>query len=479
MNPQDSTSTTDSPSANPTTELSAEINAEIEAAMKDMEVAQEKAAAARAAKPAGIRGPRVVEAGRERRTGKVVSVGPSDIFVEFGPKSLGVVPRLQFPDESLPVVGTDLEVVVDKFEPSERIFVCSRPGSVTKASWELLEPGSIVEARVTGHNKGGLELEVSGHSAFMPMGQVGGDRVVDPSVFVGEKMKCTVVRVDRSGKGNIVLSRREVLDVERKEQAKKLKESLVEGQTIEGTVRKIMPFGAFVDIGGVDGLVHLSDLTYDRVGFGEKAVAKFVTEGQRINVRILKLDWENDRIGLGVKQVQGDPFATAVNAITEGADVTARITKIAEFGAFAEIAPGVEGLIHISELDHRRVTRVEDVLKPDEVVQVRIIKIDPSNRRVSLSVKALKPLPELQIGSGGGGGGGGGPGGGGSGGGGGGGPRGGSGFGSGGGGGGAGKFGGKSRMPAGRPIEEIQKETPELRRKREKFKGVLFKGGLG
>lgn len=414
-----------------TSDLSPELKAEIDAAMKDMEAAQ----AAKPARP--IRGPRVVEAGRERRTGRVVSVGPTDIFLEFGPKSLAVISRIQFPNEAdLPAVGSDFEVVVDKYEASEGLFICSRPGAVQKAQWEMLEPGQVIEARVVGHNKGGLELEVADHRAFMPMGQIGGERVTDPSVFVGEKMKCAVVRVDRSGRGNIVLSRREVLDVERKENAKKLRDSLAEGQTVEGTVRKIMPFGAFVDIGGVDGLVHLADLTYDRVGFGEKAVQKFVSEGQRVNCKILKLDWENNRISLGMKQIAGDPFVTAAASITEGAELTAKVTKIAEFGAFAELSPGVEGLIHISELDHKRVNRVEDVVKPNEVVQVKVLKIDPGTRRVSLSMKALKPAPEF-----------------------------------------TGKAGDKKDRP-GRSVEEIQKETQALRRMREKHKNFQFKGGL-
>lgn len=408
------------------------------------------------AKPAGLRGPRVVEGGRVHRAGVVVSVGPTDIFVEFGPKELGIVPRDQFPGEDeLPKVGQELKVVVNKFESSEGIYICSRPGSVQKAEWELLEPGQVVEARVTGHNKGGLELEIANHRAFMPAGQVGGpigpggqvmgDRAPDLSVFVGEKLKCVVVRVDRSGKGNIVLSRREILEQDRKAQAEKLKSTLVEGQTVEGTVRKIMPFGAFVDIGGIDGLVHIGDLTYDRVGFGEKAVQKFVSEGQRVNVRILKLDWENKRISLGLKQTQGDPFAAASGSITEGSEITAKITRVAEFGAFAEIAPGVEGLIHISELDYKRVAKVEDVVKPDQVLQVKIIKIDPGSRRISLSIKALKPAPEM---AGGGEGGGGRPGG-----------------------------RGKGKEPS-RSVDEIKKETPALRRAREKFKNFSFKGGL-
>jgi small subunit ribosomal protein S1 len=435
-------------------ELSAEVNAEIEAAMKDMETAAAAAPTPKPAAPAGkspaIRGPRVVQAGREHRTGTIVSVGPTDIFIEFGPKELGVMSRQGMAEDQVPAVGSQLEVVIDKFEAAESLFICSRPGAVQKAAWEMLEPGQVIEARVTGVVNGkdgkpsGLELEVANHRAFMPASQIALERTENLSVFVGERMTCKVSRVERAGRGNIVLSRRDLLDDERKRNATKLKESLQEGQTVEGTVRKIMPFGAFVDIGGVDGLVHLSDLTYDRAGFGEKAVAKYVTEGQKVNVRILKLDWENDRISLGLKQVAGDPFATAVNAITEGAEVTGRVTKILEFGAFVEIAPGVEGLVHISELDHKRVNAVGDVLKVDEVVQAKVLKVDPNTRRISLSIKALKPLPEIAIGSGG-----------------------------------DSRTGGKGRKgPPGRSAEEILKETPELRRLREKYKKAQFKGGL-
>lgn len=429
------------PSSNPV--ITAEMHAEIEAAMKELEHAGDPAKG----KPAPIRGPRVIQSGREHRHGKVVSIGPSDIFVEFGPKELGILPRTQYPDDQLPVKDSMIEVVIDKYETSESVFICSRPGAVQKAAWEFLEAGQVIEARVTGvatkeTKQVGLELEVAGHAAFMPAGQVSLDHVKDLSIFVGEKMKATVVRVERSGRGNIVLSRRDQLIEERKQIAEELKKSLAEGQTVAGTVRKIMDFGAFVDIGGVDGLIHISDLSYDRVNFGAKNVEKYVKEGQQVSVRILKLDWENKRIGLGLKQTQSDPFATALNQVAEGAEVSGRVTKIAEFGAFVEIGPGVEGLVHISELDHKRIARVEDAVKVDEIVRAKVLKIDKDNRRVSLSIKALKPLPEITMG--------GGPGG-----------------------------RGKDKKPAGRSVEEIKKETPALRRMREKAKNMQFKGGLG
>jgi len=424
-------------------DMAADLHAEMEAAMKQAMNAPAPAAP-KASPRASIRGPRVVEAGRERRTGRVISVGPSDVFLEFGPKELGIVARIQFKDDAnLPEVGSQLEVFIDKFEAAESLFVCSLPGAVQKASWELLEAGQTVEAKVTGVVKGGLELEVAGHRAFMPGSQVAVERIPDLNVFMGEKFTCEVVRVERAGSGNIVLSRRNVLERERKDNAEKLKGQLKEGDTLEGTVRKIMPFGAFVDLGGLDGLIHISDLTYERVGYGEKAIEKILKEGQKVTVRILKIDWDNNRLSLGMKQLSGDPFQTATQSITEGADLTGRVKRVAEFGAFVEIAPGVEGLVHISELDHKRVQRTEDAVKVDEIVQVRVLKVDRESRRVSLSIKALKAMPEVSMGGGGGG-------------------------------------GGARKGPAMKTPEEIKKETPAFRRLKAKGQQIsTFRGGLG
>lgn len=491
------------------TSLTAEMEREIAEAMDDLNAsaaaeaadvksraAQARAAAREAhshdepahagAKPK-LRGPRVVRSGREHRHGKVVSVGPTDIFVEFGPKELGVCPRLGWPEDQLPKVAEDIEVVVERFESSEQLFICSRPGAVQKAEWEMLEPGQLVEARVVGVNKGGLELEVANHRAFMPASQIDTRRIEDLSVFVGEKMTCEVQKVERTGKGNIVLSRRNLLKEERAKQGEKLREELAEGQTREGVVRKLMPFGAFIDLGGVDGLLHISDMSYDRVG----DPSKMLKEGQTLNVKVLKIDWDTNKISLGLKQLQGDPFSTATEAIAKGAEVTGRVTKIAEFGAFIEVAPGVEGLCHISELSWQRVATVGDVLKPDQVLRVKVLDVDSGKRRISLSVKQLTEAPYREAhgapapgGAEGGapgsapGSGPGGPGArGGSGPGGRGGPRGGGGGGYGGGGGGGGYGGGRGGGFGGRggrgerdtrTPDEILKETPEFRRLREK-----------
>jgi len=417
--------------------LNAEIEREIDEAMAAMEAEDELAAPApppAAPAPAGtssIRGPRVIQAGREHRTGRVVSVGPSDIFVEFGPKQLGVAPRSQWPEEELPKVDESLQVVIDRFEANEQIYICSRPGAIQKAEWELLEPGQIVEARVTGANKGGLELEIAKHRAFMPASLVDTQRHDDLSTFVGEKVKCKVERIDRRGRGNIVLNRRAVVSEERREARESLKKELAEGQTKEGVVRKIMPFGAFVDLGGVDGLVHISDLSHDRV----QKVEDVVKEGDAVTVRVLKVDWDKNRISLGMKQTQPDPFEQAMEAIQPEATATGKVTKTTEFGAFVELAPGVEGLVHISELDWKRVQKVEHVVKPGQTVNVKILSVDTDSRRISLSVKQTTDPP-------------------------------------------ADKRGDRARSE-----DEIRKETPAQRRMREKAKaskkGEGLKGGFG
>ena len=403
-----------------------------------MESASEPAPVPRKA----IHGPRVIEGGREHRHGVVVSVGPDDIFIEFGPKELGVLPRTQVTGE-LPTVGSDLEVVIERFEPNESLYLCRLPGAVQKADWELLEKGQVVEARVTGTNKGGLELEVAKHRAFMPASQVDIHRIEDLSIFVGEKIKCMVTKVDRFGKGNITLSRREVVKEERALAQKELQDSLKEGDIRDGVVRKIMPFGAFVDIGGVDGLLHVGDLSYERVN----KVEDVLKEGQPVRVKVLKLDWENNRHSLGMKQLEQDPREAALAELKEGDEISGKVTKLMDFGAFIEIAPGIEGLVHISELDWKRVAKTSDVVQPNQVVKVKVLKIDDDRRKISLSIKqTLSPPQQPQ------------------------------------------RPGGKGgrRDEAGRPVEEIMKETPALRRAREAARqrekekaGRSGGGGLG
>ncbi|GAB4519395.1 MAG: hypothetical protein Tsb0013_23260 [Phycisphaerales bacterium] len=434
--PMTGASGTDAPSAAPSAPSPTVIDHDAAVAAK---AAMELAAGGDDAKKPAIRGPRVVQGGREHRTGTVVSIGNDDIFLEFGPKELGVLPKTQLKEgQDPPKVGEPFEVVIERFEPSESIYVCSLPGAVQKAEWELLEVGQIVEARCTGTNKGGLDMEVAKHRAFMPASHVDTNRIEDLSPFVGEKMACKVIKIERSGRGNILLSRREIIKEERAQRAKELKDALQEGQEVEGVVRKIMPFGAFVDIGGIDGLLHVSDISHERVN----KVEDVLKEGQQLKVKILKLDWENKRHALGLKQLEPDPWDEKLSEVTEGEVVTGRITKLLEFGCFVELAEGIEGLVHISELAWKRVEKTSDVVQHNNTVKVKVLSVDKDKRKISLSIKQAQDRPEGQ----GGGRGKGGPG------------------------------GGRGRGRRGedekdtRTPDEILKETPQLRRLREQAK---------
>lgn len=399
--------------------LDQSLQSEIEAALADMSLDDlYDAAEGRQPKRRQER-----QQGRQLRTGLVVAVTHDDVVIEFGPKLNGIVPRQQYGEEGLPVVGEKIEVLVDRRDEEENLLICSRPGSVAKAEWESLEPGQVVEARVTGTNKGGLELEVAHHRAFMPASQVDIGHVPDLGVFVGETLICEVTRIEREGKGNIVLSRRDHLEREREKLRQDLVETLEEGQIREGIVTKLMHFGAFVDLGGLDGLVHISDLAYERVRRPEDVVHV----GQKVQVQVLKIDLDNNRISLGMKQTGDDPFTQAVGAIEPGAEVSGRVTKLVDFGAFVEIQPGVEGLIHISELAEGRVKRTGDVVKEDQVVRVKVLDVDPQTRRIALSLRQTAPTEQDQEAA----------------------------------------------------AEKIREETAEMRRLREKFGHKPLKGGLG
>jgi small subunit ribosomal protein S1 len=337
-------------------DMDAKLEAEIEAALGDMSVEDMLDYADK---------PRPARGERERKIGTVVSIHGGEVFVEFGPKSQGICPLTQF--EEPPASGQRMEFIVDRYDRDEGLLLLSREGIVRKAEWEALEEGQIVEARCTGTNKGGLDMEVANHRAFMPAGHVDIRHIEDLSVFVGEKFPCEVIELDRN-RGRIVLSRRLPLEAERQRRRDELLETLEVGATLPAVITTIKEYGAFADLGGMDGLIHISDLSYQRVSHPSEVVK----EGDAVNVKVLKIDRDQEppRISLGLKQTLEDPYAASVGKLEVGDNVTGRVTKIAPFGAFVELSPGVEGLVHISELSNDRVHHVGSVVKPDQVVTV-------------------------------------------------------------------------------------------------------------
>jgi small subunit ribosomal protein S1 len=322
------------------------------------------------------------------RRGKIVSVGKDDAFVDFGGKSQGIVSLTQFLDDALPVVGQEMEFNVDRYDSAEGLLILSRKGvSASNVNWETLEVGQIVDGVVTGVNKGGLEIDVKGMRAFMPSGQVDVYHVPDLTQFVNQKMTAEVTAFERQGK-NIVLSRRNIVEREREDQKKKLMEELAEGQIRRGTVRSVLDFGAFIDLGGVDGLLHVSEMSFRRL----RNPGEVVKVGDVLDVKVLKIDRETGKLSLSLKQVLGvDPWSDAGARYSIGSEVTGRVTKLQNFGAFIEVEEGIEGLLPIGEMSHRRIRSAEEVVKEGDTVRLVILSVDPVARRMSFSLKQATP----------------------------------------------------------------------------------------
>jgi small subunit ribosomal protein S1 len=289
-----------------------------------------------------------------------------------------------------PEVGSLIQVIVKRYLADDGLYELSIPNvAASVGDWSDLNEGMLVEAQVTGHNAGGLECEVNHLRGFIPVSQVSMYRVENLEEFVGQRFTCLVSEANPQRR-NLVLSRRAVLERERADARQQLLGSLEVGQVRDGVVRKLMDFGAFVDLGGVDGLVHISQLSWARV----KHPNEVLQEGQPIKVRINKIDPENGKISLGYRDMLENPWQQAATRYPANGVARGVITKLMEFGAFVQLEPGVEGLVHVSELSPKRVWRVADVVSEGQEVEVLVLSIDAANQRMSLSMKALAAKPE-------------------------------------------------------------------------------------
>ena len=324
---------------------------------------------------------------RNMRRGRVVQVTKDDVFIDFGGKSQGVAPMQHF--ETEPKVGDEMDFVVDRYDQREGLLLLMPKGAASaNVTWETLEIGQVVEGTVTGMNKGGLELEVKGMRAFMPAGQVDLYFQKDISTFIGQKMKAEVTQFDARAK-NLIVSRRNILEREKEEARQKLMAELEEGQTRRGTVRSVTDFGAFVDLGGADGLLHVSEMSWKR---GQKP-SDFVKLGDIVDVKIIKLDKASGKMSLSLKQAMADPWSGAETRYAVGTTLTGRVTKVEPFGAFVEAEEGLEGLLPVSEMSWQRIRHPSDVVKVGDTVKLVVISLDPTQRRMSFSLKQAGPDP--------------------------------------------------------------------------------------
>jgi small subunit ribosomal protein S1 len=336
-------------------------------------------------------------------SGQVVRIDQDEVLVDIGYKSEGVIPSNELsirktvkPSEEVEL-GEEVDALVLTKEDQEGRLILSKKRARFEKAWRKIEEAAETGKPVTGTVievvKGGLILDL-GVRGFLPASLVDIRRVQNLDEFMGQQLECKVIELNRS-RNNVVLSRRAVLEEERKEVREQILGRLQPGQVVEGKISNIVDFGAFVDLDGIDGLIHISELSWSHVNHPSEVVSI----GDTVRVKVLDIDRDRQRISLGLKQTQEDPWQRVLNDYKEGDVVDGKVTKIVAFGAFVQILPGVEGLVHISELAQHHVESPAEVVRPGDELQVKILEVDEARRRLSLSVKRVEgqelPVREL------------------------------------------------------------------------------------
>lgn len=330
-----------------------------------------------------------------RVKGVIVQVKMDELLVDIGGKSEGIVPSAELLDseakniQQVFHVGDEIEVLILRKENQEGYPVLSKRRIDQELLWDKLEEakkeGQILTGKVAKVVKGGLLVDL-GIRGFIPASLVSNAYVEDLSSFVNHDLKVKVIECERNN-NKLVLSAKAVLIDESKKNKEKTWENIAVGDIRHGVVRRLTKFGAFIDLGGVDGLLHVSEMAWYRVN----QPSDILKEGDEIDVTVLNLDRENEKISLGLKQLKPTPWSTAEAKYPQGSIIQAKVVRLAPFGAFVEVEPGVEGLIHISQLANERVEKTEDVVKPGDLVSVKVLSVDSQAKRISLSIKATLP----------------------------------------------------------------------------------------
>src|SRR5665647_1053627 len=325
--------------------------------------------------------------------GTVVRIDRDEVLVDIGYKSEGVIPLHELsirknvdPHEEVEL-GERIDALVITKEDADGRLVLSKKRAKFEKAWRKIEAaaesGEPVEGIVIEVVKGGLIVDL-GIRGFLPASLVDIRRVQDLDEFKGQTVRCGEIELNRS-RNNVVLSRRAILEEERKEVRQQIIDSLERGSVVEGAISNIVDFGAFVDLDGIDGLIHISELSWSHVNHPSEVISI----GDTVSVKVLDIDRQRQRISLGLKQTQEDPWQRIVDTYNVGDDLEGNVTKVVTFGAFVEILDGVEGLVHISELAQHHVENPREVVQPGDEVRVRILEIDSERRRLSLSVKRV------------------------------------------------------------------------------------------
>jgi small subunit ribosomal protein S1 len=328
--------------------------------------------------------------------GTVVQVNDDTVIVDVGYKSEGVIPIEEFRDEAglLQVkVGDEIDVLFERRENESGLISLSKSKADRQRIWGSLEEGSVVEGKITGRIKGGLTVDI-GVSAFLPGSQVDIRPVRNLDKLLGATLKFKIIKLNKR-RGNIVLSRRVLIEEERDSMRGLTLENLIEGQEVEGVVKNLTDYGAFIDLGGLDGLLHITDMSWGRVN----NPADVLAVGQKLNVKVLKFDRERERVSLGLKQIIPDPWSEVEEKYPVGGRIKGKVVSLTDYGAFIELEGGVEGLIHVSEMSWtKRVKHPNKLLNVGDEVETLILALDIPNRRISLGLKQTEANPWEQIG---------------------------------------------------------------------------------
>ncbi len=323
--------------------------------------------------------------------GTILEIRPQVVLVDIKYKSEGVIPVSEFEDEEIEV-GDEIEVLIESLENDEGLVVLSKEKAAHKQNWDKIvavyKDGGLVKGKVKSVVKGGLMVNV-GVEAFLPGSQVDIIPPKDLNEFVGNVYEFKIVKVNDERK-NIVLSRREVIEAERSEQRQRFLETVNVGDKVTGIVKNITDFGAFVDLSGMDGLLHITDMSWGRVNHPSEVLHI----GQELNVLILDVDRDKERVSLGLKQLSDNPWADIEKKYPIGSRVAGRVTKLLAYGAFVELEKGVEGLVHVSELSWtKRITRPSDVLSLDQEIEAIVLNISVEEQKISLGIRQLDENP--------------------------------------------------------------------------------------
>ncbi len=329
-------------------------------------------------------------------SGTVVRIDNNEVLVDIGYKSEGIIPLRELSikkdvnPNDIVCLGEEIETLVLQKEDKEGQLILSKKRAKYRRAWdkiiEISEKDEKLKGNVIEVVKGGLILDI-GVRGFLPASLVEKRRVKDLNDYLGCELECKVIELDRR-RNNVVLSRRAVLEGSHKQERKEILSKLEKDQIVAGKISSIVDFGAFVDIGGIDGLIHISELSWDHVNHPSEVV----NVGDEVKIQVLDIDKERERVSLGLKQTQKDPWRGKIKKFSEGDLVKGKIKRIVPFGAFIELSGGLEGLIHISEMAETHIDSPEQVVKVDDVVDVIISAIDTQNRKISLSLKQAKKV---------------------------------------------------------------------------------------